>query len=125
MIVTPGYLFNIQELNDFIQRFDESITSQLSEGGIIDQRFSGAHILINMLFEKNEKLSQQVATLDDKVRELKEATCFLKAKLRSVSKNQNELLESHLNLKKQVESNVIALNMKIDDLAKDFEKLKI
>ena len=53
MIVNHGYLINLQEFDEIISRFDNIIGENLSEGGIIDQRFNGALILINMLFEKN------------------------------------------------------------------------
>ena len=54
MSFVKGYLIDIVELNNLIQYFDEAISENLSEGGLVDRRFSGALALINMLFEKSE-----------------------------------------------------------------------
>lgn len=125
MIVNQGYLINLQEFDEIINRFDNIIGENLNEGGIIDQRFNGALILINMLFEKIEKLTEQVATFSNNLGELKEDFKLLSKRLNWYQRHHKRLLACHQNLRGQVESNVIALNQRIDDLALDFEKLKI
>lgn len=125
MIVNQGYLINLQEFDEIINRLDNVIGENLNEGGVIDQRFNGALILINMLFEKNEKLSEQVAILSNNLNELDENFKLLNKRLNWYRTHHKRLLACHQNLRGQVESNVIALNLRIDELALDFEKLKI
>ena len=76
MLLDQGYLINLQEIDEVINRFDSIIGENFSEGGIIDQRFNGALILINMFFDKNEKLSEQVATLSENFGKLKKISGY-------------------------------------------------
>ena len=125
MSFIPEYLIDIDELNNQLQYFNEAISENLNEGGLVDRRFSGALVLIQMLFEKIEKLSSQLGGLSGKCRELQLECQELRRHQHWSRKHFNRLLRSHWDLRDQVEANHVALNRKIDDLVSDFEKLKI
>ena len=125
MSFVKGYLIDIVELNNLIQYFDEAISENLSEGGLVDRRFSGALTLINMLFEKSERLAANMDTLSRKYRELKQECQELRRHQHWSRKHFNRLLRSHWDLRDQVEADKKALNGKIDKLALEFQKLKI
>lgn len=118
-------MINLNELDNILRVLDDTIASHLEDGGFVDQRFSGANILINMLFEKNQGLSKEMATLTDEVKELKSEAWILNRRMKIYMRNHKKLVLSHQDLKRQVESNIIAIHQKIDELALDFQKLKI
>lgn len=98
MILNPGFLIDIQELDEIIQGFDDAIATNSNNVGIIDQRFDEALILIDMLFEKNE-LSEQVDTLSNNLGEFKENFKLLNKLLNWYRTHHKRLLAYHQNLR--------------------------
>ena len=125
MIVNPGYLINIQELDEILNHLNNIVSENLNEGGIIDQRFSGISILINMLFEKIEKLTVKVDTLSVELLKSKKDNNSLNNRVNWYRELYKKLLADQENLRAQVESNVIALNLRMDELTLNSANMKI
>lgn len=142
MLVTEGYYINLQEWN----QLQEVVAAQLYQGGEIDQRFAGIQMYMSMLVEQNNRLVEQnrqlkievervvednhrlnvdMAVLSEFVRDIRESTVRLTERVGGTKTEIRALSERHENLVRQVESNVVALHQKIDELALDFGKLKI
>ena len=142
MLVTEGYYINLQEWN----QLQEVVSEQFTQGGVIDERFSGIQMYMSMLVEQNNRLVAQnrrletevtpvvennhrlhvdMFVLSEFVRDIRESTVRLTERVGSAKAEIRGLSEWHKNLVRQVESNVVALHQRIDELALNFDKLRI
>ena len=81
--------------------------------------------MTNMLFEKIEKQTVNVDTSSADLLKTKKDNNSLKRRVNWYRELYRKLLSDQENLRAQVESNVIALNLRIDEMTLNFAKMKI